>query len=301
MRISALSLPAGCTVALGLSLAASLAAQATAKPAASDPVVISAGAEHIRASEFQALLDGAPAQNRAAMEQHKREVANQLGQMLALVQEADKRGLNQDPAFKAQMMLARDNALAKAMVAKLEAGAQPSPAQEQAYYSAHSAKFQQTKLRHILISDNEAQGSPSKLTPAEALAKAQKIDAQLKAGGNFAALAKANSDDPGSKDKGGELGEISSGETVPEFETAVSALPVGKISDPIHTRFGYHIVEVEARSTMPFAGAQADIERQLSTQAVEKAIGSITAAAHVTISESYFGPAPKAPAPGLPH
>lgn len=302
MRITAFSFPAGVSAALGLALASTLAAQAAAKPAPSDPVVISAGSERIHASQFQALIDAAPAQNRAAMEAHKREVADELGKMLALVQEADKRGLNQDPAFKAQMMLARDNALAKALVTKLETETKPTPAQVQAYYSAHQAEFQQTKLRHILISDNESQGSPSKLTPAEALSKAQKLDAQLKAGADFAALAKANSDDPGSKDKGGELGEVSPGETVPEFESAVNALPIGKISDPIHTRFGYHIVEVEARTAMPFAEAQPQIERQLATQAVEKAIDTITAAAHVNISDSYFGPAPKAPStPGGPH
>lgn len=289
---------------LMLALAIGLCAQSTTKPAApsSDPVVISAGPEHIRASQFQALIDSAPPQNRAAMAANKRAVADELGKMLALVDAAHQRGLDQQPAFKAQMMLARDNALAKAMVDKLQTEAKPTAAQEQAYYTAHASEFQQTKLRHILITDTETPGGDSKLTPAQALAKAQKIDAQLKAGGDFATLAKQNSDDPGSKDKGGELGTISLGQTVPEFETAVNKLAVGVVSDPIHTRFGYHIVQVESRSTQPFSQAQPEIEQNLSTQNVENAIDSIAAKAHVTISNSYFGPEKPAPAkPGTPH
>ncbi|MGH9486962.1 MAG: peptidylprolyl isomerase [Terriglobales bacterium] len=303
MRIC--SLPATAfALALGLALPSVLGAQAASKPAAPapDPVVISAGSEHIRASQFQALLDGAPPQNRAAMEANKRQLAQNLGEMMALAGAAHQSGLDQDPQFKVEMLLARDNALAKAMVGKLATDVKPTAAQEQTYYQAHAASYRQTKLKHILISDNQVEGSTSTLTPAQALAKAQKIEAQLKAGADFATLAKADSDDPGSKDKGGELGEISSGQTVPEFESAVAKLPVGQISDPIHTRFGYHIVEVESRSAEPFAQAQPDIEHTLATQAVEKAIDSITTNAHVRISDSYFGPAPKAPAkPGSPH
>ncbi|MGH9466186.1 MAG: peptidylprolyl isomerase [Terriglobales bacterium] len=291
------------SAALGLFLAAGLGAQTTSKVTtpSSDPIVISAGSEHIHASQFQALIDSAPAQNRSAMEANKRAVANELGKMLALVSAADQRGLDKTAGFKATMMLDRDNALARAMVSKLQADSKATTVQEQAFYKAHATDFQQTKLRHILISDNEAPDSPSKLTAAQALAKAQKVEAQLKAGANFATLAKADSDDTGSKDKGGELGTMSPGQTVPEFETAVNKLPVGVVSAPIHTRFGYHVVEVESRSTLPFAQAQPEIANQLNTQNVEHAIDAIAARSHVVISDSFFGPKPKTPpTPGGP-
>jgi parvulin-like peptidyl-prolyl isomerase len=266
---------------------------------ASDPVVISVGTQQIRASQFNALLAGAPPQSRAAMEANKRVVAEQLAKMLALVDVAHRQGLDQSASFKTEMMLDRDNALAKSEVSHLQATATPTVAQEQAFYQAHAAQFQQTKLRHILIGDNESPGSPSKRTPAEALAKAQKIEAELKAGSNFATIAKAESDDTGSKAKGGELGEISPGETVPEFESAVSKLPVGQISQPIHTRFGYHIVEVESRSTMPFAQAKTQIATQLTQQNITSAIDRIAAGSHTVISSSFFGPA-QPPAPPSP-
>lgn len=277
-----------------------LQASAQAHPAANadtDPVVISVGTEQIRASQFNALIKSAPAQNQAAMMANKRAVADQLGKMLALVQEAHRRGLDQDPTFKTQMMLARDNALAKSEVDKLQAAATPTDAQIQAYYTAHASEFAQTKVRHILIGDNETPNGPNPRTAAQALAKANDVEAKLKAGGDFAALAKADSDDPGSKDKGGELGDISPGETVPEFETAVAKLPVGQISAPIHTRFGYHIVEVESRSTMPLAQAKQMITEQLTDDMVNGRINQIAATAHVVISDSYFGPAKPTPTP----
>ncbi|MGH9415208.1 MAG: peptidylprolyl isomerase [Terriglobales bacterium] len=286
-------------LACGGGLIAQASAQtAPASHASTDPVVISVGTEQIRASEFNALIKSAPAQNQAAMMANKRAVADQLGKMLALVQEAHRRGLDQDPTFKTEMMLARDNALAKSEVDKLQATAAPSDAQIQAYYTAHATEFAQTKVRHILIGDNETPNGPNPRTAAQALAKANELEAKLKAGADFAAIAKADSDDPGSKDKGGELGDISPGETVPEFESAVAKLPVGQISPPLHTRFGYHIVEVESRSALPLAQAKPIITEHLTDDSVNSRINQIATAAHVVISDTYFGPAKPA---GNPH
>jgi parvulin-like peptidyl-prolyl isomerase len=294
-RVSRSGLAAAVLLACGSGLLAQTAAKAPAAAAAgSDPVVISAGTEQLHASDFEALLKSSPAQNQAEMEANKRAVADQLSKMLALVDEARKQGLDQTPAFKAEMALTRDNALAKALVDKLQTAATPSDAAIQSYYDAHKDEFQQTKLKHILIGDSETQGGPNPRTQAEALAKAQQLEAKLKAGADFAELAKSDSDDPGSKAQGGELGTMLPGQTVPEFETAVNALPVGKLSDPIHTRFGYHIVEVESRTTQPLDQAKAQIVDTLSTQAVEAEIDKITAAAHPVVSDSYFGPEPAA-------
>jgi len=302
-RLSALALVPVVTGALLAQTPAKPPATHPAKPAgaaaasAADPVVISVGTSQIRASQFNALIKAAPPENQAAMEANKRAVADELGKMLALVQEAQRRGLDQDATFKAQMMLARDNALAKAVVDKLQASAAPTDAQAKAYYDAHLAEFGQTKVKHILVGDNEVQGSPNQRTQADALAKVNQIEAKLKAGGDFAALAKTDSDDPGSKDKGGELGDVAPGQTVPEFDTAIKTLPVGQVSDPVHTRFGYHIIVVEARDTMPFEQAKSSISDQLTTQTVTGEIDKIAANAHITVSDSYFGPAKPTPPP----
>ncbi len=126
---------------------------------------------------------------------------------------------------------------------------QVSDAEIQQYYTQHLTDYkvdEQVKVRHILIKVDEG-ASPQ--ADAVAKAKAESILKQIKAGGNFAELAKANSDDPGSKNQGGELGFLKRGATVPEFDQAAFTLPVGQTSDLVKTKFGYHILQVEEKQT----------------------------------------------------
>ena len=124
---------------------------------------------------------------------------------------------------------------------------QVTDADVQAYYASHIAAYtvkEQVKARHILIS--VPQGADAKVDAA-ARAKAEGLLKQIKAGSDFAALAAANSDDPGSKATGGELGTFTRGKMVPEFEKAAFALQPGQTSDPVKTSFGYHLIQVESK------------------------------------------------------
>jgi peptidyl-prolyl cis-trans isomerase D len=125
---------------------------------------------------------------------------------------------------------------------------QISDAEIRQYYAQHQKDYQvddQVKVRHILI---KSDGTDPK-ADAAAKAKAEGILKQIKAGGNFAELAKANSDDPGSKEQGGELGFLKRGATVPEFDQAAFTLQPGQTSDLVKTKFGYHILQVEEKQT----------------------------------------------------
>ena len=95
---------------------------------------------------------------------------------------------------------------------------------------------EEVSARHILVK-----------TKADAL----DIIEKLNRGEDFAALAKAHSNDPGSKDRGGSLGYFSKGQMVPAFEKAAFALKKGEISEPVKSRFGYHIIKLDDRRTTP--------------------------------------------------
>jgi peptidyl-prolyl cis-trans isomerase SurA len=99
----------------------------------------------------------------------------------------------------------------------------------------------QTHVRHILIKPNELQDDQTvrqKLTD---------LRAKILAGDDFAAIATATSEDPGSASEGGDLGWTGPGSFVPDFERVVSALKDNEISEPFHTQYGWHIAQVLGR------------------------------------------------------
>jgi len=112
------------------------------------------------------------------------------------------------------------------------------------YYENNKTEFTdlaKVKARHILVRIDE------KRSEGEALKIAKDLRAQVNRA-NFAEIARKHSDDPGSKEKGGDLGEFSAGRMVPAFEEAAFALKAGEISDVVKSDFGYHIILVESKS-----------------------------------------------------
>jgi peptidyl-prolyl cis-trans isomerase D len=136
---------------------------------------------------------------------------------------------------------------------------------------------ERVQVRHILI---KTQGKP-KDEVAKLKAKADDLLNQLKHGGNFADLAKKNSEDPGSAVKGGELGWIVKGQTVPNFEKTAFSLKPGELSGVVETEYGYHIIQVEEKQTghvQTFEEVKpqllADAQKQAGAENLKKAVDS---------------------------
>ena len=163
---------------------------------------------------------------------------------------------------------------------------QVTDAEVQAYYTQHKEQYEvkeQVKVRHILIA--VPSGADPKIDAA-AKAKAEDILKQIKSGGNFADLAAKNSDDPGSKVQGGELGFLDRGKTVPEFDKAAFTLAPGQTSELVKTQFGYHILQVEEKKTAhmrPVSEVKPEIvpvlEQQKSGLAMQNLATQLAAAA----------------------
>jgi len=144
-----------------------------------------------------------------------------------------------------------------------------SDAEVQADYAAHQADYkteEQVKTRHILISSKAGADAQ---TDAAAKAKAQDVLKQVLAGGNFADLAKKYSEDPGSKDAGGELPLIPTSGLDPAYAKAAMALAPGQTSGLVKSAFGYHIIQTEqkqAAGVKPIAEVKDTIVQTLQQQ-----------------------------------
>jgi len=132
---------------------------------------------------------------------------------------------------------------------------------------SHYVTPEQRLASHILVKvDKNADAAAQKA----ALEKAQKIAAEAKSGKDFAALAKSESDDAGSKAQGGDLGWLEKGVTDPAFESALFALKKGDISDPVKSDEGYHVIQlrdVRAEKVRPFEEVKDELAKKyLETQ-----------------------------------
>jgi len=255
--------------------------EATMKALFGDPVIVKAKGFDIKQSELDQVLTGAKANAAAQGQQLPPEFAiailNQLVTIQSLLQlatpadraagaaEADLQYTNLvkrfgsveafDRQLKAVGMTADDlrakaaqEATAKATL-KRELKISVTDAQAQAFYNKHAADFEQPEMAHVrhilLMTIDPATRTP---LPTNAVAaKRKQIDSllkQIRGGADFATLASQYSEDPGSKEKGGELPEFSRGQMVPEFEATAFSMTNNQVSDVVTTQFGYHILKM---------------------------------------------------------
>lgn len=131
------------------------------------------------------------------------------------------------------------------------------------YYDSHRDEFAEVCAQHILAATRDPSGA---IDRAASRAKIDRVAARLQGGEDFAAVARAESDDPGSRERGGDLGCADPANYVPPFADAARAQPIGRIGQPVETSFGFHIIRVYERRTAPFAAVRDRVLRQLEQQ-----------------------------------
>jgi len=160
----------------------------------------------------------------------------------------------------------KDQLLYQYLYDKVAPESEVTTAEVQTYYDENKAQFQstaQSQLSHILIS---VAATATADEAAKAKATAEDVLSQLKAGGDFAALAKKFSDDPGSAENGGDLGMASTENYVDEFKTAADKLKKGELSGLVKTDYGYHIIlktDEQAAGQQTFAEVAETIKASL--------------------------------------
>jgi peptidyl-prolyl cis-trans isomerase C len=155
--------------------------------------------------------------------------------------------------------------LSEKIYKKVTADVKVTDADIQKYYNAHKSDYQQASsrdVRHILVNNKKL---------------ADQIEQQLQNGGDFAKLAKKYSKDPGSASNGGKL-TVSKGQTVPQFDKAAFALKTNEISQPVHTQYGWHIIQplsdVKPAKQTPLKDVKASIKSQLENTKKQDAMNT---------------------------
>jgi peptidyl-prolyl cis-trans isomerase C len=257
------------------------AAGQAAKP---DPVVARVNGAEIHASDVREAISGLP-------DEYRNMPPNMLFPMMldqmvdrkALVLLAQKQGLDKDPQVARQITKAEEQALQNALLSRTVG---PTVGEEQVkerYQATLATKpgEEEVRARHILVASED---------------EANKLTAQLKSGGDFAALAKQHSTDPGAA-QGGELGWFKKSDMVGEFATAAFALQPGQITDkPVHTQFGWHIIQVEERRQAPPPSFE-QAHDQLRQAMIQEGVRKVVAEAKQGLAIEKFNPDGSAPKP----
>ncbi len=291
--------PPAATPAPKPATAAAPASAAASAAVPADTVVLTIGTEKITKAEFEQIfaqvVSQMPPERRGAAQdpQARRQLAEQLAELKALAQEARRLKIDQTPEAKTQMAMRDDQLIAGLLYQQISKETKPSPADLQAYYDGHKNEWETVSARHILI---RFKGSPvglkegqKDLTDDEALAKAKDLRAKIVAGGDFAALAKAESDDVGSGANGGSLGEFTRGRMVPPFDEAAFTLKVDEVSEPVKTQFGYHVIQVTKHDTKKMDDVKNEIADKVGPEMAQKSVEAIRDKASITFDQSYFG------------
>ncbi len=247
------------------------AATAKAPAAASSGPLAKVNGTAIPGALADWLISEQAAQGAPVDDQLRARVRQHLIQREALLQAARKTGLEKDPAVRQRMEYVRDDQLVNAYLQDWSKKNPVSDAQVWVEYDKKLKALGDTEYnaRHILVEKED---------------DAKAIIQKLGKGEKFATLAKASMD-PGSKDKGGELGWSRPNAFVPEFSQALAKLAKGKYTTtPVKTQFGYHIIMLDdsRKAANPkFEEVKAQLSQGMQQEAVQKHIGALVAKAKV--------------------
>jgi len=273
--------------------AAAPAAEAPAAPTPPDPktVIATVGGKQITEGDLGLAAEDIGQQlQQVPPDQQRAFLLSVLIDMKVMAEAARENGLDQTDEFKARAAFLDDKALRRIFFADKIAAA-VTPDSVKAAYDKYVADFkpvEEVHARHILVATED---------------EAKAVKADLDAGKPFEVEAMAKTTDPSGKQNGGDLGFFSKGQMVPEFETAAFSLEIGKISEPVKSQFGWHIIKVEEKrqsAPQPFEQMQQQLGQQAIYDAYDKAVADYKAKLAVEIPDAALAAQVKAQSDAAP-
>lgn len=273
--------------------------QATPTQLAPDAVVAKVGGKPVTVADVRKIMLALPPEVQQAFAQNPKNALQSLFMIDYLRTEAEKSNLAEKSPYKEQLEFQRSQMLAQAAASSHQNAIAVTEEEEQKRYEEKKSQFDVAKIRaiHLTFSDLKTPASQNaapgekKMTEVEAKAKAENLVKQIRAGADFAELAKANSDEKNSAAKGGEFGSIRRGDTIPEdIKTAIFALKPGEVSDPIRQANGFYILKVDERTTQSFKDVQPQIAQEIKQERYQQWMQGLQKQFEVTIENpAFFG------------
>jgi len=265
----------------------------------------------ITLDEFQALIPALPQQFQQMARQDRQKFLHYYAMMRKLSQMAEQEKLDQRSPYKELLIFSRLNTLTDIKLKDVMDSVTVTPEEVEKFYSEHKDPYKSVKVSAIYIAFGEAEPSSSPassssaasritrktLTEEEARAKAEKLLAQARAGADFKALVKENSDDETSRDKGGDFGTWRVTDNVPDLmRPVVFGLKPGELGEPVRQPRGYYIFRADEVTFDPLSKVRDSIFQQLKQQHFQEWTAKLDAGTKVEFPKSET-PAP-APAGG---
>ena len=273
-----------------------------APPNSNDKVVMRVNGEAVTEKEFDAFLQSAPEQMQPyyASPEGRRLLAEQVVKLKALEQEGRRLGVETEPDAASRIEMARANIVASYTLAKLVPP--PSDAKLRAEWEKQKGNFEMMQLSHILIAYAGGGVPPrtgSPLSPADAMKKAQSIEARLRGGADFAQIARTESDDVNSASEGGSLGSVPPSALPVEVRNVVANLKEQQVSAPVKSQYGIHIFKAGVDSARRYEELKPMFAQKLQRDEAEATLIRLQKSAKVELDPQFFREtsAPVAPAP----
>jgi peptidyl-prolyl cis-trans isomerase C len=199
-------------------------------------VLVKVNGTEITELDLRQTISRFPAERQAQFntEEGIKQLLDQMVSFELVYSFAKENGIDSDEAFQMQLKNAEREILTQYAISKILADVQVTEDEAKAYYTENQSMFIEepsVRARHILV---------------QTLEEANKVLEDIKSGMSFETAAETYSSCP-SKAQGGDLGSFTKGRMVPEFEEAAFALEEGKVSEPVKTQFGYHIIRVDEK------------------------------------------------------
>jgi len=214
-------------------------------------VLAKIGKKTITSADLEMLISFYPESQRTLIRsnpENRDAFIKDLVTIMVVSDAAKKKGYEKNRAIRKQAQLIKDQLLANAYLTKeIIEKVKVGDKEAEEYYEKNKKIFEkpeQVRARHILIVVKQGTGDDEK---KEAKKKAEEILDRVRKGEDFAKLAGEFSDDPGSKQKGGDLGFFPRNSMIAEFDKAAFALEPGGVSGIVETSYGYHIIKVEEK------------------------------------------------------